>query len=257
MKKLALYLLVGAALVGCGGDDSSSNSNSSPDPNPDPNLSVKLMPGFYEGRTNEKEFLEGLVDDNSRLWFTYAEDKPDNVIGFLSSNGPIILNNNKFQVSAKGYPYDNNRASRDNTITGDYKLGVINGTFYELPSKPITYNLKLKTASFKKHTLDKIDNKTITAPLYVTSGTGAAEATIKFTTNGNFTGKDIKGCDISGKFTQVASQRYFESSITFGQINCSAAGETLTGVASLDDVDTNLLILGTNGSSGRGMYFGS
>ena len=253
MKKLALYLLVGAALVGCGGDDSNSDFSD----NDNDNLNINLPAGFYTGKTDEDEFLEGLVDDNSRLWFTYAEGNEDNYIGFISSNDSILLTNNKFTVSGKAYPYDN-RSSKDATISGTYTpSNTIEGSFTDLPSRPITYNLKLKMEPFKKHTLDKINNKIITAPLYVTSGTGAAEATIKFSMDGNFTGEDIKGCKISGKLTQVASQRYFISSVTFGQINCAAAGETLTGVMIFDDVENNILIVGTNGSGGRGMYLGS
>lgn len=254
MKKIALYLLAGTFLLGCGGDD--SNPAPTPTPTP-PTPSVKLMPGFYEGKSGEGEFLEGLVDDNSRLWFTYAEGNEDNYIGFISSNDSILLNNSKFAVSGKAYPYDN-RSSKNTTISGTYTpSNTIEGSFADLPSRPITYNLKLKMEPFKKHTLDKVNNKIITAPLYVTSGTGAAEATIKFSMDGNFTGEDIKGCKISGKLTQVASQRYFISSVTFGQINCAAAGEKHIGVSIFDDVDSNLLIIANNGSLGRGMYFGS
>lgn len=260
MKKLALYIVVGAALLGCGGDDSDSNSSSNPNPNPDPdpNTSVKLMPGFYTGTTDEGEVLEGLVDDDSRMWFTYAEiaDAEEEVIGFLTTNGPVLLNNSNFSVAARNYPYDN-RGSQETTINGTYKSNVITGTILEVASNSIKYTLNFNTASFKKHTLNLIDSKTFTGPLYVTSGTGAAEATIKFTTDGNFTGEDSKGCKISGKFTPAVSERYYTTSVTFNQIKCVAAGETLTGVSILDDGNTDLLILGTNGSGGRGMYFGS
>lgn len=257
MKKLALYLVVGVALLGCGGDDD-PNSSSNPDPNPDPNTSVKLMPGFYTGTTNEGEVLDGLVDDDSRMWFTYAEvaGGEEEVIGFLTTNSPVLLNNSNFSVPARNYPYDN-RGSQETTTNGTYKLNVITGTILEMASKSIEYTLNFNTASFKKHTLNLIDSKTFTGPLYVTSGIGAAEATIVFTTNGNFTGEDSKGCKISGKFTPAVSERYYTTSVTFGQIQCIAAGETLTGVSILDDGNTDLLILGTNSSGDRGMYFGN
>lgn len=254
MKKLALYLLVGAALLGCGDDDSNFDSN--PTPTPTPNPSVKLMPGFYKGKSEEGEFLEGLVDDDSKLWFTYAEFEPDNVIGFIKSDDSVLLNNGKFKAPGKSYSYEN-RNSSNIIITGDYKSKAIDGTFSNLPSNPIAYNLKLSTSLFKKHTLDVINNKTFTGPLYVTSGTGPAPATLKFTTNGDFKGSDNKGCNITGKFTPAASGRYYVSTVTFSQTNCSAAGETHTGVSILDDNEDNLLILATNGKGGRGMYFGS
>ncbi|MDN5566799.1 MAG: hypothetical protein L0G25_08315 [Psychrobacter sp.] len=254
MKKLALYIVVGVALLGCGDDDSNSSSN----PNPDPNTSVKLMSGFYTGTTDEGEVLDGLVDDDSKMWFTYAEiaGGEEQVIGFVTTNSPVLLNNSNFSAAAKNYPYDN-RGSQETTINGTYKSNVITGTILEVASNSIEYTLNFNTASLKTHTLNLIDGKTFTGPLYVTSGTGAAEATIAFTTNGNFTGEDSEGCKISGKFTPAVSERYYTTSVTFDQTKCIAAGETLTGVSILDDGNADLLILGSNGSEGRGMYFGS
>ena len=217
------------------------------------------MPGFYTGTTDEGEYLEGLVDDDSRIWFTYAEvvGGEEEVIGFLTTNSPVLLNNSNFSVSARNYPYDN-RSSQKTTINGTYKLSNrIEGSFTNLPSNPIAYTLNLNKSSFKKHTFNLINNKTFKGPLYVTSGTGAVAATIKFTINGNFTGEDSRGCKISGKFTPAVSERYYTTSVTFGQIQCIAAGETLTGVSILDDGNTDLLILGTNSSGDRGMYFGN
>lgn len=202
--------------------------------------------------------MKGLVDDNSRLWVTYTEIEDDNEfpLVFVKSNDPILLKNNKFTAQAKNYSYDN-RGFRDNTITGNDKSGVIKGTLFEKSSSTIMYDLKLNTSSFKEHTLNVINNKTITGLLYVTNGTSATEATIAFNTKGDFTGKDNKGCTISGKFTPAASERYYKSTITFSLINFNASGETLTGVSILDDDNINNLLLRATNDSGRGMYFGS
>ena len=265
MKKLALYIVVGVALLGCGGDDdpnSSSNPDSNPNPdtnpNPNPDPSIKLMPGFYTGTTSEGELVEGLVDDESILDFVYIEVDPVNGneegIGFIKSDGPVLLTNSKFTVSAKNYSYDT-RPSRDVKITGEYKSPAIKGTIIELPSNPISYDLKLVTSATKKHTYSQINNKTITGPLYVTGNTGLTSATVEFTTNGNFTGNDSKGCNFSGKFTPAVSERYYVASVTFAQINCTAAGETLTGTSVLDDDVNNLIFSATKGN--RGMTFGS
>lgn len=255
MKRLALYLLVGAALLGCG--DEEPNVEQKPTSNP----SVKLKPSYVEGFTEEGEFLEGLVDDDSRLWFTYAKGEGEGpgqnekVLGFIKSNNAVLLNNDNFTALGKNYSYDG-RSSRNITVTGNYKAAeVISGTFFEQPSNPIKYNLKLNTLLNKRQTLNLIDNRIFTGPLYVTSGTGAVATTITFTTNGNFTSIDSKGCTSTGKLTPVASERYFTSTVTFSQINCDAAGETHAGVSRLDD--NNLLLLATNGAAGRGMYFGS
>lgn len=262
MRKIAFYLIVGAALLGCGSDDSSSNSNqnNNPDPNPNPNPSpsVKLMPGYYTGTTSEGELIEGLVDDDSVLDFAYIEVDPVNGdeegIGFIKSNGPVLLTNGKFTVAAKNYSYDT-RPSRDIKITGEYNSAAIKGTIIELPSNPISYELKLITSETKRHTYNEIDNKSIIGPLYVTGNTGLSLATVKFTTEGQFTGNDNKGCNFSGKFTPAASERYYLVSVTFAQINCIAAGETLIGTSLLDDDDNNLIFSATKDS--RGMTFGS
>lgn len=256
MNKIALYLLASTLLLGCGGDHSEFNSNPTPTPTP----SVKLIPGFYAGSNNEGELLDALVDDDSNLWLTYIEiddsNKDENPIGFIKSNNSVLISNSKFNVPAKNYSFDS-RPSRDINVSGDYKLGVIDGKLIELPSNSIAYNLNFNQASFKKHNFNQIDNKTFAGPLYVTSGTNIISATIKFTTNGNFNGVDSKGCNMIGKFTPAASGRYYISTITFGQINCAAAGETLTGNSILDDNDNNLLLRATNGSGDIGMSFGS
>lgn len=258
MKKLALYIVVGAALLGCGDDDSDSNSSSNPNPDPNPNTSVKLVPGFYTGTTSEGELVEGLIDDDSILDFAYIEVDPVNGdeegIGFVKSNGPVSLTNGKFTVSAKNYSYDT-RPSRDITIIGEYKSSTIKGTLIELPSNPISYDVSLVTSAYKKHTYNQINSKTFNGPLYVTGNTGLSSATIKFTTNGNFTGSNSKGCNFSGKFTPAVSERYYAATVTFAQINCTAAGETLIGTSILDDDVNNLIFSATKGN--RGMTFGS
>ncbi|SLJ85301.1 hypothetical protein [Psychrobacter sp. DAB_AL43B] len=262
MKKIALYLLAGTVLLGCGGDDSDSNSTTNPNPNPDPTQTVTLMPGFYEGTDDEDELLYGLVDDDRKLWITYIEilqpSGDENLAGFMKTNESVLLNNDKFTALGKNYSYDgsNSRSSSDITITGNYKASAISGTFFEQPSNPISYNLKFDTSAFKKHTFTQIDNKTFTGPLNVTSSTGTTAATLIFTNNGSFTGSDSQGCTITGKFTPAASGRYYISTVVFGQINCAAAGETLTGVSILDDSDDNLALSATN-NTGRGMFFGS
>ena len=252
MNKLALYLLAATALLGCGSDDSN------PTPTPTPTPTVKLTSGFYTGTDSESEVLDGLVDDEGKLWVTYIEvdsmSGDEEAIGFVKSNNPVLLSNSKFKIPAKNYSFDN-RPSRDIEVTGDYQAGTINGKLIELPSNQISYELKLDTLSFKKHTFNHINNKTFTGPLYVTGGINNT-AKITFTTNGNFTGSDSKGCNMTGKFTPAASERYYVSTVTFSQISCAAAGETLTGNAILDDDDKNLLLRAANGSGSIGMSFG-
>lgn len=266
MKKLALYLVVGAALLGCGDDDNDSNPNS--------NFSGPLESGYYSGKATEgsdSEVLDGLVDDEGRLWFTYAEviDQQENVIGFVSSNDPILLNNGKFATQGKEHSHEDYDSSgvgyvtSDIEIAGNYKSNTLSGKFSDLSSYTINFELNRSTSSeFKRHTIDLITNETITGPLIV-SGIGETEATLSITTDGNFTGTATNGCTMMGNFTPVASERYYVSSITFSVDNCAdAGGETFKGVSVLDydDVDDEvdgLLINATSDNEGRGMYFGS
>ncbi len=239
MKKIALYLLVGTALLGCGGDDSDFESNE--------NLNFKLPSGFYTGTTDEGEYLEGLVDDDSKMWFIYSEPKnskpenseTDNFLGVIKSDSTVVLNNSRFVASGKNYSFDN-RAYRNITINGNYKTSkAITGTLVESGSRTIDYNLGYEeTVSAKKHTLSIIDNKVYMSHSYVSGVNSASPITVKFTTAGNFTTSDSRGCNISGKLTPSASERYFLSKITFSGTSCSVSGykvgEVYTGISVVD-----------------------
>ena len=239
MKRLALYLLVGAALVGCGGDDSSSN--------PDPD--IKLLPGIYTGTTDEREYLEGLVDDDSKMWFTYLSSE-EGYLGFVNSNDPVVINNSKFNVSAKNYSFDN-RASRNMTINGDVQTSkAITGTFIESGSDTIDYNIGYdETLSDTKQTLSMFDGQIINTDLYRTGTGSPIDTTITFTTDGNFTGFDNSSCILTGKFTPAASERYFVSTMTLSGSACSDAGydvsQTYTGVVLINE-DNELKLLSTD-----------
>ena len=253
MKKLALYLLVGAALVGCGGDDDSDFSS-----NPSPNPNIKLLPGIYSGVTNEGEYLEGLVDDDNRMWFTYFADE-EGYLGFVRSNDSIVLNNSKFNVSGKNYSFDN-RVSRSITINGDVKTSkAIVGTFDESSSDKIGYNLGYdEPSSNKKQTLDMVNNRMFNVDSYKTGRNGLIDTAIKFTTDGKFTGSDTSSCISTGKLTPAASGRYFVSTMTFSGSACSGAGydtgKPYTGVVVIN-TNNELKLLSIDETKNKGIAF--
>ena len=255
MKKLALYLLVGATLVGCGGDD---NSDFSSNPSPNPNPSIKLLPGIYSGVTNEGEYLEGLVDDDNRMWFTYFAEQ-EGFIGFVKSNEPVVLNNSKFKTSGKNYPFDS-RSSRSITINGNVQTSkAIVGTIDESGSDKINYNIGYDEASSnRKQTFDMINNRMFNIDSYGTGRNGSIGTTITFTTDGKFTGSDNSSCISTGKFTPAASGRYFVSTMTFSGSACSGAGydvgQTYTGVAVINK-DNELKLLSTDSMKNKSIAF--
>ena len=250
MKKLALYLLVSAALVGCGGDDSSSNSS--------PNPSIKLLPGIYSGVTNEGESLEGLVDDDNKMWFTYFAVE-EGFIGFVKSNDSVVLNDSKFKTSGKNYPFDN-RASRSITINGDVQTSKdIIGTFDESGSDKISYKVGYdESLSNKKHTANMLDGQIINVDLHRTGASESIDTTIKFATDGKFTGFDDSSCMLTGKFTPATSGRYFVSTMTFSGTACSSAGydvgQTYAGVA-LINRQNELKLLSTDSMKNKSVAF--
>lgn len=266
MKKIALYLLAGTFLLGCGGDDSNPTPTPTPTKPTPPTPSVKLIPGFYEGITEKNELLEGFVDEDSRLWISYENNVPSETspLGFIKSKAPTLTNDSKFSTLVKHYPY--NRSSPfESTLTGNvYENNNIEGISILQPSVTKKYSLRF-VGQFSKipHTFDNLNNREINSLLSVTSSIGVVRATISFTTNGNFTGSDNKGCTMSGKLAPVVSTRYYVSTVTFGLINCDAAGETFKGISVLNyeeyegDQDDYLIILATNEDESKGMYFGN
>lgn len=249
MKKLALYLLVGAALVGCGGDDSSSDFND--------NLNVNLPAWFYDGTTNEGEYLEGLVDDDSKMWFIYSEE--DEILGFVKSDDTVKLNNSKFKASGRNYSF-NKKLPRNLTINGNYKKSkAIEGELIEENSSKITYNVGYdEVLSNRKQTLAMINNQIYTGNSYVSGISGSSTTTVTFTTDGNFTGSDSEGCTIAGKLTPSVSERYFVSTVTFSGTSCYdvgyKVGEVHTGISVITDED-ELIFLGTDNMKSIGVAF--
>lgn len=256
MKKLALYLLVGAALVGCGGDDSNSDFSD----NDNDNLNVNLPAGFYTGTTvygQEQESFEGLVDDDSRMWFTYSSDE-EGLIGFVKSNDSVVLNNSKFNASGRNYSFDK-KPPRNLTINGDYKISkTIEGKLIEQEST-VTYNVGYdEVLSNRKQTLAMINNQIYTGNSYVSGISGSSATTVTFTTDGNFTGSDSEGCTIAGKLTPSVSERYFVSTVTFSGTSCDdvgyKVGEVHTGISVITDED-ELIFLGTDNTKSIGVAF--
>lgn len=253
MKKIALYLLAGTFLLGCGGDDSDSNSNYGS------GLNVELLPGIYTGVTGESEYLEGLVDDNKRLWFVYSEN--EDFLGFINSNEPVVPNNDNFMALGKNYSFDS-RNPRSITIDGDYRISkTLKGEISEpssdssLDASKITYNLGYdENLSAIKLTLDRVNNKIYTGISHMTGDINSSSTTIKFTTDGNFTIDDSGECVVNGKFTPSDSGRYFISIVKFSGTLCTEAGENYSGVAILED-GNELLFVGTEAMKDKGLAF--
>ena len=276
MKKIATLSLISLSLFGCGSDEARpgvppslppTSNPSTPPTNPsepsEPSEEVyDLVSGIYTGVTGQGEIAEGLVDDNKRLWVIYSDNPtiyPDgDVLGFINSNNSVTGNNGEFSVSGKNYSYEDRRAL-DTTVTGNYKQSkVLSGKVFGLPVNSTTYELKYdEVLSNRKQTLLSITNKTFTGIAYITGDDEAGILDINFSANGNFTGKDTYGCIMKGKFTlSPKSNRYFDSTVTFGEYPCYAPNETLKGVALLDK-DSELVVIGTDDSRSKGVFFSS
>jgi hypothetical protein len=258
VKKIALYVLVSASLLGCGSDDSKtivdgeSGSNQSPDVTPNP--SSNMLSGIYTGTTGIGQTVEGLIDDDNRFWFIYLDN--DEVSGFISSDGKVKANNNKFSEKGKDYSYRYKNVY-EVTIAGEYqKQQNLKGTITERSSEIETYNLNYdQTLSDKKQTLDMINNRTFLGSSYMSGDNQAGATRLKFGSNGTFTGNG-EGCEMQGTFKPSDSGRYFVSTVTFGYTTCTAPGETHTGVALLDE-DNELIFLGTDNNRNKGVFFSS
>ena len=281
MKRKALLVLMSISLLGCGSDESRPgvkpgipslpNSSSNPSntrppidlvkppvvPDSKPTEEVyELLPGIYDGITGQNEVAEGLIDDNKRLWVIYSDnDSNRDVLGFINTNGNIVGNNGNFSVEGKNYSYDS-RSAFDITITGNYETTkVIQGEIFDVPSRSTTYKIEHnQKLSDKKQSLTNVRNKIFTGIAYITGDTEAGILSIQVDQGGNFTGEDQSGCKMSGKFILSSSQRYFESTVTFGGAPCYASREKVTGVALINE-DDELIVLGTDANKTKGIYF--
>ncbi|WP_352338754.1 hypothetical protein [Psychrobacter sp. 16-MNA-CIBAN-0192] len=287
MKKLALYLVVGATLLGCGSDDSrpgvmpglpsggtgqpttpnqgGSTPNQPPtDSNTPPafpdgtQTEAKLLSGIYSGTstdvTGKSYVLNGLVDDNENLWFIHANSDKGDILGFTNSNTNIRGSNGSFTVKGVEYSYED-RIANPITIEGDYTTAnmVIGKTYDNLPNATnysVKYNEKL---SSQKQSLSMLDSKTFMGDTYMTDDDGKARGTVVFSNKGSFIGQ-VERCKMSGNLTLAGSGRYFKASVKFASSDCLANGETHTGVALINE-DGGLILLGTNGAKNRGIFF--
>ena len=266
MKKIAVLSLLSLSLLGCGSDEARPGVPPSlPEPSEPSEPSeeaYELLSGIYTGRTSEGEIAEGLIDDNKRLWVIYSDNPniyPDgDVLGFITSKTGVPDTAGEFDVSGKNYSYESRRAL-DITITGNYKKpNTLSGKVFDLPINATTYDLKYDEAlSNREQNLLSITNKSFTGIAYISGDDEAGSLTVKIGTKGNFTGKDTYGCTMKGKFT-LSSQlnRYFDSTVTFGEYPCYAPNETLKGVALLDK-DGELIVIGTDDSRNKGIFFSS
>ena len=268
MKKTAVCLLMSVTLLGCGGGNDSTpsvptNPSTPTDPKPanpsNPPSASELLPGIYTGITGQREAASGLVDDNKRLWVIYSDEnlyQDGGVLGFINSNNNVVGNSGTFSVQGNNYSYDA-RAALDTTITGDYRTPKsLKGEVFGLPVNSTSYNMSFdETQSTKIQTLASLSNRTFFGDSYVSGDTSAGTTTIKFGSNGNFSGNG-EGCSLSGTMKPSASKRYFEGTVTFGAYPCYAARETLTGVAILNE-DNELIVLGTDAQRTKGLFFSS
>lgn len=285
MKKTILLVSISIGLFGCGSDDSKpgvkpgipSPPNTPTTPNipkpPTPPTDTveppvvpedkpieavyELVPGIYNGITGQNEIAEGLVDDNKRMWVIYSDnDQERDVLGFVNTNENVIGNNGEFSVKGKNYSYYYKNAF-DINVTGDYKAAkTIQGRIFDVPSRSTTYKIDYNEAlSAEKQKLSDISNKSFFGDAYITGDSEGGEVTIEFGQNGNFIGIDDYKCEMKGKLTLSSSQRYFDTTVTFGAANCSAPSETLTGVALINE-DGELIVLGTDANKSKGIYFG-
>lgn len=263
MKKIAILSLMSLSLFGCGSDEARPGVAPSFPSNPtDPtDPTYELLPGIYTGLTGQNEIAEGLVDDNKRLWVIYSDNPniyPDgDVLGFINSNEGVTGKNGKFNVTGKNYSYEA-RNALDITITGNYQISkTLSGEVFGLPINSTTYTLNYDDfLSKREQTLASINDKTFTGISYITGDSEAGTLEIKLSTNGEFTGEDGHGCTMSGKLILSNSKRYFDSSVTFNGSPCYAPNETLKGVSLLNE-DSELIIIGTDDSRSKGIFFSS
>ena len=195
------------------------------------------------------------------MWVIYSDNPsiyPDgDVLGFINSNNGVTGNNGEFSLVGRNYSYEARRALAT-TITGNYKTSkVLSGEVFGLPINSTNYTLIYEDVlSNRKQTLASISNKKFKGTAYITGDSVAGDLDINFSSNGNFTGKDESGCTMKGKFTLSGSRRYFEISVTFGGSPCYAPNETLKGVSLLNE-DSELIVIGTDDSRGKGIFFSS
>ena len=281
MKKLALYLVAAAVMSGCGSDDSRPGvmpglpsggtgqpntpnqpptDSTPPPPFPDgTQTEARLLAGIYTGTstdvTGRSYIIDGLVDDKKQFWFIHSRN--DEILGFTNSSDSVKGTNGEFSVKGVEYSYDDRRAI-NLTLEGNYKTAkVISGKTFDVPSNPTTYTVKYdETLSAKKQTLSLVNNKGFRGEAYLTGDENKEIANISFiNTSGDFVG-NIEGCTMTGKLTPAGSGLYFNASVKFTSTLCLANGETYTGVALIDNSD-ELIVIGTNGSKSRGIFFSS
>lgn len=293
MKKIALYVLMGASLLGCGSDDSRpgvmpglpsggtttpstpndgdggsnpdqppTDSNTPPDgpgSKPDETKNDSLA-GIYVGSAKNKT-AKGIIDDDNNVWFVYG-DNADLDINTGLVNANITALNGEMTGKGRDYASVDETAERV-TIKGTYQKEVsINGTV--TPDNSVlgdNYNLpydKVLSSAQNFQTLARVANKTFDGRVYISKG-GVDSAKVTVKSDGSFSGSSSEGCQVTGNFSfskpNTQSAMYLVSTVRLGNDPCYPANQIFRGVAHLDDND-ELIVVGVDDNKNRGLIFG-
>ncbi|NBR25939.1 MAG: hypothetical protein EBU08_19585 [Micrococcales bacterium] len=245
LKGLVLTLIATFTLVGCGGGGDSGGTTSTPQ------VSAE---GVWQGTTSTGYTINLVALENNEIWTVFGNLTPTAllVVGFDKVNGTTIGN----VFEGTGREYYNNGTTAAGTVKATITQNtLINGTVSSSIGSASFSTTPIPTSNFDYNKRAQI---TDISGSWTGTLLNGATSVVSISSTGSITGSSV-GCSFSGTATPRASgKNIFNTTITFGNLPCTLANQTVSGIALsyLTNTGKTQLIVGlTDPSNTRGTMF--
>lgn len=219
-------------------------------PSPGPGPTQASAAGLWLGTTNTNRSITGLVLPTGAYWVLYSSvGNPALVAGVIQGNGSVT-----------GSTFVSSNA-RDFNLEG---LGVSSATVSASIVTKQTFNGSLNYAGSsvafaaayssdyeRTPSLSSLQG-TYTGQVALSAGVQSAVVTV---TSGGAISSTSSGCMMSGVAVPRTDANAYDISLTFGPAPCFFAGQTLSGIAYLNDTTRTLYAAAPDASRTNGVLF--
>lgn len=220
-----------------------------PSPQP-PQDTTNSASGIWNGTTSDGRKISGVVLDNGKFYFLYADSSNNGIAGVLQGSGKTTVGS-----------FSSSDALDFNFQRGEIYPATVSASFYPQQSfnGSVNYNASSSNsfaATFNPMYLNKVSLETISGSYTgngISSG-GQVGATIFVNANGTLSGTSA-GCQFSGLVKNRNVGSPLDLQITFGSSPCVMPLQTSNGTAVFDQTNKQIFAAAINNNRSDGFLF--